>query len=134
MPPVFRSIRCTGRGQRPPPGRGTTPFLVEVGLDVGEQGVDPFALVGVDHQTGALVHQQDVLVLVHDAHARCFDAAEGFLLLGRVKIFVIEVKLHGIALGELVGSFSALVIDLDCGFNRRYLCIMPPDKSGTRFL
>ena len=70
-------------------------------------------LICVNDHARRLIRQQDVLVLVHDAHARCFDAAEGFFLLGRVKIFVIEVKLHEIALGELVGSFSALVIDLD---------------------
>ena len=70
-------------------------------------------LVCVNDHARRLIRQQDVLVLVHDAYARRFDAAEGFFLLGCVKVFVIEVKLYGIAFSELVGSFSALVIDLD---------------------
>ena len=39
-------------------------LLVEVGLDVGEQRVDPFRLVRVDHQTGPLVQEKDVLILI----------------------------------------------------------------------
>ena len=39
-------------------------FLVEIGLDMGNEGIDVLVFVGVDHQTGPLVHQQDVLVLV----------------------------------------------------------------------
>ena len=53
-----------GGGERVFPVGGPLLFLVQVGLDVGEQGVHPLALVGVDHHTGALVHQQDVLVLI----------------------------------------------------------------------
>ena len=70
-------------------------------------------LVCVNDHARRLIRQQDVLVLIHNAHARLGNTAEGFFLLGRVKVFVVEVKLYGIALSELVGSFSALVIDLN---------------------
>ena len=39
-------------------------LLIEIGLDVGEQGVHPLVLVGVDHQTGALVQQHDLVVFI----------------------------------------------------------------------
>ena len=39
-------------------------LLIEIGLDVGEQGVHPLVLIGVDHQAGALVQQHDLVVLI----------------------------------------------------------------------
>ncbi len=38
--------------------------MIEIGLDVGEEGIDPLVLIGMDHQAGALVHQKDVLILI----------------------------------------------------------------------
>ena len=76
-----------------------------------------FSLPNIYIYSGFPVHTLDLFFRCTVADTLHFeamdDAAEGFFLLGCVKIFVIEVKLHGIALGELVGSFSALVIDLD---------------------
>ena len=51
-------------------------FLIEVGLDVGEQGVDPLVLVRMDHQSRAFVHQQKVLVLVDDVQLGLEDRTE----------------------------------------------------------
>ena len=45
-----------GGGKGPLLVGGPLLFLVEVGLDVGDERVDPLRLVGVDHQAGALVH------------------------------------------------------------------------------
>ncbi len=52
-----------------PPG---TPFffLIQIGLDVVDEGIDFLGFVGVDHQTGALVHQQQVLIFVDNIHFR----------------------------------------------------------------
>ena len=83
MPPVFRSMRLHRAGVKACSGPGVPLlFLIEVGLDVGDEGVDVLVLVGVDHQAGPLVHQQDVLVLVDDVQLGLEDGQKGIFRRG----------------------------------------------------
>ena len=67
MPPVLRSMRLHRAGAKAfsPPGV-PLPLLVEIGLDVVDEGIDLLRLVGVDHHAGALIHQQQIFILVDD--------------------------------------------------------------------
>ena len=60
------------------------PLLIEVRLDVVDEGVDLFRLVGVDHQAGALVHQEEVFILIDDAQPGLEDGEEEIFLFGLV--------------------------------------------------
>ena len=66
-------------------------LLIEVGLDVGDEGVDLLVLVGVAEQAGPLVQQQQVLVLVHDVQPGLEHGQEGVVLPGLVKELVVDV-------------------------------------------
>ena len=46
------------------------PFLVQICLDVVDEGIHLFRLVGVDHHSLRLVRQQQVLILVHHRQVR----------------------------------------------------------------
>ena len=69
-------------------GEGVLPLgvplllLIEVGLDMVDEGVDLLRLVGVDHQTGALVQQHQILVLVDDIQAGAEQGEEQIILPG----------------------------------------------------
>ena len=56
-----------------------------------DQGVDLLCLVGVDHQAGALVQQQQILVLIHDVQAGLEQGQEKIVLPGLVKELVVDV-------------------------------------------
>ena len=69
--------------------------------------------VCMDDHAGRFVREEDMLILIHHAHARRCDAAECLLFFGYIEVFVVQVQLHGIALGEFVGGLGALVVHLD---------------------
>ena len=73
-----------------PPGV-PLPLLVEVCLNVVDEGVDLLRLVGVDHQTGALVQQHQILVLVDDIQAGAEQGEEQIILPGLVEELVVDV-------------------------------------------
>ena len=87
--------------------------LIQIGLDVGDQGVCVAVFVRMDDHAGRFVRKQDVLILVNDAQLRRLDAAEGLFLARRFKILVVEIELHVVALAQTVGGLGALAVDLD---------------------
>ena len=72
MPPVFRSMRLHRAGVKAFSHRGVH-------------------LVGVDHQAGPLVQQQQILVLIHDVQAGLEQRQEKIVLPGLVKELVVDV-------------------------------------------
>ena len=56
-----------------------------------DEGVDLLRLVGVDHQTGALVQQHQILVLVDDIQAGAEQGEEQIILPGLVEELVVDV-------------------------------------------
>ena len=84
-------------------GKGVLPvggpllFLVQIGLDVGEEGVYTLALVGVNHQARTLIQQQDVFVLIEDIQPGLVERQKGVLQGGFVKKLVVDIQLHHVA-------------------------------------
>ena len=56
-----------------------------------DKGVDLLRLVSVDGQAGALVHQQQVIVLVDDIQLGLEHREKEIVLIGLVKELVIDV-------------------------------------------
>ena len=56
-----------------------------------DEGVDLLRLVGVDHQAGALVHQQQVLILVDDVQLGLEHRQKEIFLIGLVKELIIDI-------------------------------------------
>ena len=84
------------------------------------------AVVGMDGQAGALVHQQDVLILVDDVQLGIGDSQEGVVLSGLVEKFVIDVQLQhiacfqtGVPLGTAAVALDALDADVLLGQGSR---------------
>ena len=101
------------RGERRRVVRIPCARLVEISLDVGDERVAVAVFVRVHDHARRLVREQDVLVLVDHGQARRFDAAERLLLAHLFKVFVVDVELHPVALGEAAGSLGALAVELD---------------------
>ena len=80
-----------GRGKGVFPPGVPLPLLVEIGLDVVDEGIDLLRLVGVDHHAGALVHQQQILILVDDVQPGLEHCQEHVFLRGLVKELVIDI-------------------------------------------
>ena len=80
-----------GRGEGVLPPGIPLPLLIQIRLDVVDEGVDLLCLVGVDHQAGALVQQQQILVLIHDVQAGLEQGQEKIVLPGLVKELVVDV-------------------------------------------
>ena len=87
--PVNPVAKSRGEGVLPP-GIPLL-FLVQVGLDVVDEGVDFFRLVGVDHHSGALIHHQQVFVLVYDVQLRAEQCEEHVFFRGLVKKLVVDI-------------------------------------------
>ena len=88
-------------------------FLVEVGLDVGDEGVDPLPLVGVDHQPRPFVDQEQVLILIEDVQLGLEHRQEGVLRGGGVEKLVVDVKLEQVPLGQTGVPLGPLAVELD---------------------
>ena len=80
-----------GRGEGVLPSGVPLPLLIQIRLDVVDEGVDLLRLVGVDHQAGPLVQQQQILVLIHDVQAGLEQRQEKIVLPGLVKELVVDV-------------------------------------------
>ena len=66
-------------------------FLIKVGLDMGDQGVDLFLFVGVAQQARPFVEQQQVFILIHDVQPGLEDREKGVVLPGGVKKLIVDV-------------------------------------------
>ena len=80
-----------GRGEGVLPLRIPLALLVEVRLDVVDEGVDLLRLVGVDHKALGLVRQEQVFVLVDHGQAGLEQGEEHILLGGLVEELVVDV-------------------------------------------
>ena len=73
-----------------------------------DEGVRGLALVLMHHQTGRLVHQQQVLVLIDNGHHR--SGKTEALLRGGIEEFIADVHLHHIAGSQAGGDFTPLAV------------------------
>ena len=80
-----------GGGESVLPAGVPLPLLVEVGLDVVDEGVDLLRLVGVADQALALIGEKNVLILVDDGKVGFENGEEAVLLRGLVKELVVDV-------------------------------------------
>ena len=114
-PAIYRIVRAHHhrQGERRRVVRIPCARLVEISLDVGDERVAVALFVRVHDHARRLVREQDVLVLVDHGQARRFDAAERLLLAHLFKVFVVDVELHPVALGEAAGSLGAFAVELD---------------------
>ena len=55
------------------------------------KGIDLFRLVGVNHQSGPLVRQEEVFVLVDDVQPGLEDGEKEIFFLGLVKELVVDI-------------------------------------------
>ena len=67
------------------------PLLIEIGLDVGDEGVHLLVFVRVAEQAGGFVQQHQVLVLVDDLQPGLEHREKGVVLPGLVKELVVDV-------------------------------------------
>ena len=88
------------------------PLLGQIFQDPVDEGVHLALVVGVDHQPGRLIGQEDVFVLIDDFQG-VPGGAEGVLLPVGGKKFVLEVQLHHVPLRQAAGDFSPFSVDLD---------------------
>ena len=56
-----------------------------------DEGVDLLGFVGVDHHAGALVHQQEVLVLIDQIQLGTEHGQKEIFLRGLVKELIIDI-------------------------------------------
>ena len=87
-------------------------LLIEVGLDVGDQGVDLLVLIGVAEQAGPLVQQHQVFILVDDLQPGPEHREEGVVLPGLVEELVVDVQLEHIPLPQPHVPLGALAVHL----------------------
>jgi len=96
------------------PSRAPLPLLVEVGLDVVDEGAAVLrAVVGMDGKPRPLVHQEDVLVLVDNGKLGSRHGQVGVVLPGLVEELVIDIQLKDIALFQPGVPVGAGVVELD---------------------
>jgi hypothetical protein len=79
---------------------------------VVEEGVHLLRLVGVDHQSGPLVRQQEVLVLVEDVQPGLEEGEEEVVLPGLVKKLVVDVQAQHVPLRQPLVPLAALAVAL----------------------
>ena len=79
---------------------------------MSDEGVDLLALVGVDHHSRPLVHQQKVLVLVDDVKLGLEDREEGVLRGRGVEELVVDVELKHVPLHQPGVPLGPLAVDL----------------------
>ena len=71
------------------------------------------AVVGMHRKAGALVHKQNVFVLVDDVQIRIRHGEVGVVLPGVVKKLVVDIQLQDIALLQPGVPVNALAVALD---------------------
>ena len=90
------------------------PLLVQVRLDVVDQGAAIFrAVVGMHRKARALVHKQNVFVLVDNVQIGIRHGEVGVVLPGVVKKLVVDIQLQDIALLQPGVPVDALAVALD---------------------
>jgi len=89
------------------------PLLIQIGLHVVDEGVDLFRLIGVNHQTGPLVQQEDVFVLVENVQFGLEKGQEEVILPGLLEKFVVDIQLQHIAGLQPLIPLTALSVALD---------------------
>ena len=77
-----------------------------------EEGVHLLRLVGVDHQPGPLVRQQEVLVLVEDVQPGLKEGEKEVVLPGLVKKLVVDVQAQHVPLRQPLVPLAALAVAL----------------------
>ena len=101
-----------GRGESVLPAGIPLLLLIEVSLDVVDQGVDLLGLVGMAHKALPLVRQEQVFVLVNDGEAGLEDGEEAVFLRGLVEELVVDVELQHVPVLEPHVPLGALAVDL----------------------
>ena len=56
-----------------------------------DKGVDFFRFVGMDHQSGTLIYQQQIFVLVHDIQLGIEQGQKHVFLRGLVKKLIVDI-------------------------------------------
>ena len=85
-------------------------LLIKVGLDVGDEGVDPLVFVRMDHHAGALVQEHQVFIFVDDVQLRLEDRQEGVFRGRGLKKLVIDIKLEQVPLLEAGVPLGTLAV------------------------
>ena len=90
------------------------PLLVEIGLDMIDEGAAVFGtVVGVNGNARTLIHQQDVVILVDDGQLGNGYGEVGVVFPGLVEKFVIDIQLEHITLVQPGIPLHALAPQLD---------------------
>ena len=87
-------------------------LLTEIRLDVHYQGILPRIAVLVNENSGALVKQHYILVLVENVELGCDSLKCARVLFGRVKEFFLDKELYLISLAKNILLLCALAVDL----------------------
>ena len=77
-----------------------------------DQSIQRALVVFMDHHSGALVAQKNVIVFIEDVQPGS-DAAEGFLFLHRLEKFIVDIKGEHIPLGQPVAGLAPFAIAFD---------------------
>ena len=102
-----------GRGESVLPFGVPLPLLVEIGLDVVDEGVHLLRLIRVDHQSGTLVRQEDILVLVQNIQTGLEEGEEQVVLPGLLKKLVVDVYLEYVPRHQALVTLTAGSVALD---------------------
>ena len=86
--------------------------MIKVGLDVGDEGVDPLVFVRMDHHAGALIQEHQVFIFVDDVQLRLEDRQEGVFRGRGLKKLVIDIKLEQVPLLEAGVPLGTLAVEL----------------------
>ena len=79
---------------------------------MSEEGVHPLVLIWVDHQTGPLVRQQDVLILIEDVQLGLVEGQKGVLRGGLVEKLIVDIQLEHVPHIEAHVPLGALPVHL----------------------
>ena len=89
------------------------PLLVEVGLNVVDEGVDLLCLIGMDHKARTLVQKKKVLILVKNVQLGLEEGEEEVVLPGLVEKLVVDVQLQHVPHRQALIPLAALPVALD---------------------
>ena len=98
-------------------------LLIEIGLDVVNEGSAVFrAVVGVYGQSRPLVHQQNLVVLIHDVQLGGGHGEISVILPGLVEKFVVDIQLKHITLFQSGVPLGSGTVELDALDADVFLC------------
>ena len=87
--------------------------MIQIRLDVGQKGVDLLLFVRVDHQTGPLVHQQDMFVFKQNMQIGLVKGQKRVFRRGGLEKLVVDIELQNIPLGQAGVPLGPLAVHLD---------------------